>query len=196
VSSPRFEHAVGFVLRASIEGGYSNNPRDRGGPTNRGISLRAVRQLDADKRLPAFLRAELDIDADGDIDGDDVPGWTRETALKFYRLFYWDAIHGDLLPWPLALIVFDAAVNQGVDSAVRQLQQLCRIPEDGIVGSVTIAEAARLAGADDAQHEWAARRLIVARLARYRTLADADVFFDGWAGRMLDLYVEVLKENA
>lgn len=188
-----YEAAVAVVLRDSIEGGYSNNPNDRGGPTNRGMSLRAVSALDRDKRLPLFLKAEFDVDNDGDIDALDVPGWTHETALKFYRQFYWEPIQGDALPWPVGMLVFDSAVNEGIVSAILHLQRTVRVPEDGMLGPQTLAAVRRLSR--DAG-ELLLRQFCVHRLDRYRTLSDAGIFFKGWAGRVLDTYVEALKESA
>ncbi|WP_277997612.1 glycosyl hydrolase 108 family protein, partial [Escherichia coli] len=38
--SPAFEHALNFILRPDIEGGYVNDPTDSGGETKYGISDR------------------------------------------------------------------------------------------------------------------------------------------------------------
>jgi lysozyme family protein len=186
-----FETALGVVLIE--EGGFSNHPRDRGGATQLGISLRAVRRLDAEKRLPLYLKEAFDVDDDGDIDEADVPGWTREMAVAFYRRFYWDAIHGDNLPWPLSLIVFDSAVNEGVTTAIKHLQRTVRVLEDGIFGAMTRLATERYS---KQAPELLFRQMSVNRLDRYRGLDEADEFFRGWAGRTIDIYVEALKEIA
>lgn len=188
-----FEHALDVTLGDRIEGGYSNNPKDRGGPTNMGMSLRAVRALDAEGKLSAFLKDEFDVNDDGLIDEADVPGWTRSAAERFYAQFYWEPIKGDELPWPLALLAFDSAVNEGVGSAIRHLQRTVRVAEDGIIGPATLAAARRYALTAG---ELMLRQFSVNRLDRYRGLADADEFFRGWSGRVLDTYVEGLKEIA
>jgi lysozyme family protein len=185
--------ALDVILGDRIEGGYSNHPKDRGGPTNRGVSLRAVRALDFDKRLPAFLKDEFDVNDDGVIDGDDVPGWTYDTAVKFYERFYWQAISADELPWPLSLLVFDSAVNEGVGTAIRHLQRTVRVPDDGVIGPQTRAAAHRYA---HEAGELLLRQYSVNRLDRYRKLDEVETFFRGWTGRVLDTYVEALKEAA
>ena len=86
VTAPGFDSAVRRVLRA--EGGFVDNPADRGGATNFGISSRAH-------------------------PGVDVRNLTREQATEIYRREYWDAIGADALPPGMQAVAFDAAVNQG-----------------------------------------------------------------------------------
>jgi lysozyme family protein len=86
-----FERCLAFVLR--WEGGYSNNPADRGGETNWGISKRAYPNVD-------------------------IASLTREEAAAIYHSDYWLASGADKLAWPLNLLVFDAAVNCGVGQAL------------------------------------------------------------------------------
>jgi lysozyme family protein len=191
--SAHYDTALALVLSDRIEGGYSNNPRDPGGPTNRGMSLRAVRDLDAEGRLDEFLREQFDINKDGQIDSDDVPGWTMEAARAFYKRFYWDAASCDLIPWPLGLLVFDSAVNEGVRTAIIHLQRAVRVDEDGIMGTNTRLAAERYSRTTP---DLLLRQFQICRLDRYRQLKDAETFFRGWAGRVLDLYVEALKEVA
>lgn len=47
----------------------------------------------------------------------DIPNLTQEQALDIYRKHYWEASGADQLPWPMALIVFDTAVNHGTGVA-------------------------------------------------------------------------------
>jgi lysozyme family protein len=88
-----FDRAMAIVFEH--EGGVSSDRKDTAGDgtgrphTNLGVTLKAVRALDADGRLGRFLHEGFDVDDDGDIDEADVPGWTRETAAEFYRRFYW-----------------------------------------------------------------------------------------------------------
>lgn len=91
-----FDEALRMVLAA--EGGYSNNPADRGGATNLGISSRAH-------------------------PGVDVRSLTPEKAAHIYKTQYWDAIGADRLPRETALVAFDAAVNHGPQVARSLLQR-------------------------------------------------------------------------
>lgn len=64
--SPAFEHALNFILRPDIEGGYVNDPTDSGGETKYGIS----------DRRDGVIDGKTDVNGDGkpDIRGD-LDGW-------------------------------------------------------------------------------------------------------------------------
>lgn len=90
-----FDSAVDFVL--AREGGYVNNPKDRGGETKHGISKRSYPDLNI---------ADL----------------TREQAKEIYREDFWQAIDGDKIADPkAALVALDAAVNHGAGYAKKLL---------------------------------------------------------------------------
>jgi len=114
-----FDDAVAAVLRH--EGGLSMDPDDSGGITRHGISLRAHPDVD-------------------------ILNLTQEQAKEIYRHQYWNAIRGDEMPPALAMCCFDSAVNQGVNAAVRFLQQALRVDVDGVLGPETMT-AAKRAGA-------------------------------------------------
>ena len=113
--SEPFETAVDFVL--SAEGGLVDDPSDPGGLTNFGISQRAY---------PSLNIRQL----------------TLADAKALYRKDYWDRCSCDKLPEAIALVVFDAAVNQGVNAAIRMLQRSLNVKEDGVIGPATLAAAA------------------------------------------------------
>ncbi len=86
-----FERAVDFVL--GQEGGYTPGiPGDPGGETHWGISKGAHPNLD-------------------------IKNLTREQAIQIYRDEYWNGVGADAYPWPMNLILFDAAVQHGVGAA-------------------------------------------------------------------------------
>lgn len=99
-----FEKAVRVVLREEIEGGYVDDPEDPGGETNHGISKRAH-------------------------PNEDIKNMTIERAKQIYREQYWDAAGCNDLPLPHALLVFDCAVNQGVQVAQRLWKKAKGRPE-------------------------------------------------------------------
>lgn len=118
------------------EGGYTPGEGDPGGRTKYGISQRAYPDLDID---------EL----------------TWDEAQAIYRRDYWDELDLDSLPWPLNIVVMNAAVNAGVRVA-RDLLEDTQDPE-----------------------EYLARFLV-----RYTQLGNGDLwprFGRGWTRRTADL---------
>ena len=101
----RYDDVLKTVL--GFEGGYSNDPSDRGGETNLGITA------------GTYERARQV----GLVAGKSVKDLTKYEAARIYHDFYWKASRCDLLPEPLDLLVFDAAVNHGVGGAGRLLQR-------------------------------------------------------------------------
>ncbi len=82
------------------EGGYVDHPRDPGGATNLGITLKTLRAWRGQPVSKADVRA-----------------LTKAEAEAIYRKEYWDRIGGDaLLAGPDAML-FDVAVNSGVGRA-------------------------------------------------------------------------------
>lgn len=111
-----FEKCLGIVFGA--EGGYVNDPVDRGGPTNMGVTAGTLKT--------AFER--------GIVQHHNVKILTRSEAAKIYEVMYWGPSKAPQMPWPLNLLHFDAAVNHGLGGAGRQLQNtLNRILGDGTV---------------------------------------------------------------
>jgi lysozyme family protein len=102
----RLEEVFKIVL--GYEGGFSNDPSDRGGKTKYGITNGTLLSAQSKGWMPGNLRIE-------DI--------TQEHAMKIYELGYWKPVRADELPEPLDLIMFDAAVNHGVGGAVKLLQE-------------------------------------------------------------------------
>lgn len=161
----RFRRCLEVVL--AHEGGYSNHPADRGGPTNHGITLRTLaewRGVD-----PADLSAEA------------VASLSREEAEAIYLARFWNPIRGDELPPGLDLAVLDYAVNSGVRRAARALQGVVGASVDGVIGQKTLAAVRRA----DAPRTIDA--LCDQRLAFLRGLDTWGVFGRGWTRRVEDV---------
>jgi uncharacterized protein (TIGR02594 family) len=159
--SAAFDVALRHVLLH--EGGWTNDPKDPGGATFRGITL-ATFAADRGKTLTAEtaprLRAELAALSDADTAG-------------LYRRRYWQRAGCERLPMALAVMTFDAAVNQGPVTAVRLLQTVLSVTVDGELGPAT--EAAVGAASD-------ARQLPARQ--RYRQTRNFDRFGRGWLARV------------
>ena len=110
-----FEQA--FELLIKHEGGFSNNPDDKGGATMYGVTEAVARQN-------GYTGPMKDL--------------TLEYAKVLYRKMYWDAVRADELPAEVRFTVFDAAVNSGVNRAIKWLQQAVNETQDGVIGSMTL----------------------------------------------------------
>lgn len=146
-----FDKALELVLEH--EGGYVDHPDDPGGRTIYGISERSH---------PDAWRAGIP---------------TREQAAAIYRRDYWDRCGCDRLPPAVAVIVFDAAVNQGAAWAAKTLQRVLGVAQDGVIGPVTAAAAARNPAATVAAFS-------AARLRHYASLRTFGTFGKGWSFRL------------
>jgi hypothetical protein len=159
--------ALDFVLEDNIEGGYINNPADPGGETNFGICKRSYPDVD-------------------------IKNLTRDGAKAIYAREYWAPIHGDELPEPVALVAFDCAVNQGVGTAVKVLQEALAnqgyLPDDAVDGRLGPQTLEALKPADSL---WLATDMIFLRLGRYLDLKTWGNFGKGWARRMQLLYYQI-----
>lgn len=170
-----FDTCVNFVLGPSIEGGLSDHPNDPGGRTNMGVTQRRLESVRIDHpelHLPQKV--------------DDL---TRDQVVAVYRVCEWAWIQGDKLPGPIALLMFDSAVNQGATRAVEFLQSALRVKRDGVLGPVTIAAAAA-ADIRALAAEYAAQRGF-----HYATLDKLDdTFALGWMRRLLACYTLAISE--
>ena len=152
-----FESA--FILIVGLEGDYSDDPRDAGGKTRYGITEAVAR---ANGYIGPMYALPLDV------------------AGEIYRSDYWDACRCDDLPWPLALYVFDSAVNQGVQPAIKMLQRALDTVQDGIIGKQTQALAAKAT-------PWHNARFMAFRALRYASTRGFDTYGAGWLTRLFEV---------
>lgn len=138
--SRAFDFCAKHVL--GHEGGEVRDRRDPGGHTNLGITQGTLNHA---RHIIGNLPATVDT-------------LTKDDALEIYRALYWQPVRGDELPLGLALIVFDAAVNQGVGDAVRFLQLAVKTVPDGVFGPATL-KAAQLSDPRATILEVASRRM-------------------------------------
>jgi lysozyme family protein len=156
--------ALAFTL--AWEGGYVDDPADRGGATNHGVTQATY---DAYRR-----RLSMDISP--------VLAITTEEMEAIYRDGYWVRTHADVMPWPLSLVVFDAAVNSGPARSVKWLQKALGFAAsqiDGLWGPMT----AQAVGAADPIA--LAHAALDAREAFLRAIAIGTQarFLHGWLNR-------------
>ncbi len=155
-----YNKAIQIVLHH--EGGYVNNPRDKGGETNFGISKRAYPYLD-------------------------IARLSKDVAAEIYEKDYWDKCRCDNIPLGLDLCVVDFAVNAGVSRASKVLQEIVGAEPDGIIGSKTlraIAERTDVLSMITHYH-----RL---RQTYYESLDSFQDFGSGWTRRNNEILKEAI----
>lgn len=116
-----FDDAIIYVL--GNEGGVSRDPKDPGGITKYGISLRFLEHLSHSK-LYAFLIGEHKTDEN------DIENLTKEQAAEIYYGEFWNHEYEEIGNQKLCNYIFDMAINMGPANAHRILQRAVNIYED------------------------------------------------------------------
>lgn len=153
-----------FILER--EGGFSDNPKDRGGATNKGVTLATFRQYYGQTATVAQLRAMTD-----------------DQWAHIFKSGYWDKFRGDEIEsQAVADMCVDWAWHSGTATAARQVQRVLGVAADGVVGPKTVAA---INAADPAE---LFGRLKRARLAFVEGIVRRDpsqrVFLRGWKNRI------------
>jgi lysozyme family protein len=159
-----FTRAMARLL--ADEGGYVDNPADPGGETKFGITKREYPNLD-------------------------IAALTPEAAAAIYYHDWWQRYRYGELPGPIAVKLFDLAVNIGPDHAARCVQRALRacgrrVTEDGALGRATITAARaanQLALLAALRAEAAGYYRALAALERGRRAGGDQEFLNGWLNR-------------
>lgn len=123
----QFEECLSWVLVR--EGGYVNHPKDPGGHTNQGITLRT---------LSAFYGRAATVG--------ELKNISPNTVAAIYRQRFWDKVRADDLPAGIDLVTFNIAVMSGPRRAIRFLQRAVGVDDDGILGPITMDAVTRVCG--------------------------------------------------
>ena len=142
------------------EGGYVNDPSDRGGETKYGISKRSYPSVD-------------------------IKNLTEAGAKEIYKRDYWDRLRADeIKSQKVAFELFDTAVNMGVRTASKLIQGCVGVHPDGVIGNIT------LQAINKTDEELLLLRFKLAKIARYAYLAEKRPanrkFLLGWINRALE----------
>jgi lysozyme family protein len=157
-----------FDIVVGEEGGFDNNPADPGNWTGGKVN---VGHLNGTKYgISAAAYPDLYIQA-----------LTLENAKDIYHKSYWAVNLCDTMPPSIAMLVFDAAVNNGNRRAIWWLQGAVGAFQDGEIGPKTIAALNRK-GAQAVAIEFMAQRTnFMASFPTWPT------FGLGWARRLAAL---------
>lgn len=164
MTATNFDKCLKAVL--AYEGGYSNHPKDPGGPTNFGII----------QRVYDPYRKSLGKEPQS------VKKITSQEVRAIYKKNYWDVVRGDDLPAGVDLCVFDGAVNSGPSQSVKWLQRALGTKSvDGNLGPATLGAAQN---ADPAN---LVRSICKQRLSFLQNLRTWSTFGKGWERRVVDV---------
>lgn len=147
------------------EGGYVDHPNDRGGPTNFGITMKAL----VDWRGRSVTPEEIKL-------------LSREEARQIMIMRYITKpgiyVLGHM---PIVNKMADMSVHHGWTRAIKILQQVVEVTKDGIMGPVTRNAAL------NHQVNHLLTKLVKARSKRFCRIVKNDtsqaVFLEGWIAR-------------
>ncbi|MEO1205727.1 MAG: TIGR02594 family protein [Pseudomonadota bacterium] len=165
-SNDVFAIALQHVLK--MEGGYTNDPVDPGGPTNKGITLSVFARFKG-VRIGSRNRSALISELKSIDDA---------LVSRIYRKDYWEKAKCKHMAPAVALMHFDAAVNHGVTGAARILQEAVDVAVDGEIGPETMAGVRRMPILD------LIRAYARIREGKYRSMGHFWRFGRGWLRRV------------
>jgi lysozyme family protein len=169
---------LAMQLTAGSEGGFSNHPRDPGGATMKGVTLKTYTAFRRAKGLATPTVPDLKRISDGEVE-------------EIFRQQYWNAVHGDELPAGVDIVVADFAFNSGAGQAVIELQRVLTAlgydthGADGKLGVHT--RAALLAAMRGAGEDKVINAYQDKRLAFMRALDTWPTFKNGWTTRVREM---------
>lgn len=189
---------ISYGITAKVEGGYANDPDDKGGETYKGLTQASEPNwkgwpfIDAIKRKVGTSPAAIDKEAAGD-------ATLQGLVLASYKQNYWDALSLDLLSdQKVANELYDTAVNMGTGRAGLFFQRVLNVvnrngsmfPDlklDGQIGAKTIAAFNALNLYDKAM-VW--RLLNCLQGEKYIAICEAnpkqEKFIRSWASRVFE----------
>jgi lysozyme family protein len=157
----------------SLEGGYIDNPYDRGGPTNYGITI---------KTLANYLGRA--------VTKDEVRNLNKDLAYEIYEKNYFVYPRINTLPENLQVQIFDISVNCGPRTAIRLLQNVLNkagfgpVDEDGVLGPQTRQACVE---AYESMGNYLINAIVDERIIFYNQIVEKNpsqsVFLTGWTKR-------------
>lgn len=115
-----YKHLKPFILK--WEGGYVNRKNDKGGPTNKGITLKTYRAFYGQQKTIEDLKRLSDAE------------WNA-----IFEYLYWGKCKGDeLQDQSVANMLVDWAWHSGVATSVKALQRIVGVKADGVMGPQTL----------------------------------------------------------
>ena len=162
-----FERALAYVLKS--EGGFVNHPDDPGGMTNLGCTKAVWEEYCGHPVTEKAMRA-----------------LTPADVAPLYKRKYWDKVKADELPAGIDYCVFDTAINSGPGRAIKLLQGVVGVDQDGDIGPKTLA-AVKAFDPKDLLQDYSKRRL-----SFMMDLKNWPTFGKGWSRRVSEVEATAL----
>ncbi|WP_461632028.1 glycoside hydrolase family 108 protein [Labilibaculum euxinus] len=155
------QFGISYHITEQMEGGYSNNPHDKGGETYAGIS----RVSFPDWKGWAFLDKQAK-----PIKTNSFFSYLSMPVMQFYKAQFWSPLKCGFMSQVVANQLFDYAVNSGKSKAVKSLQTVLNrlgafLQVDGVIGEKTLTAMARFNQDDIAGNLLIQRENFINRLA-------------------------------
>lgn len=154
------------------EGGYVNNPADKGGPTNFGITQTTYDTWMRKQTKNPNYKSTID----------EIKNMSVGNAILIYKENYWDKVGGDKIKYyATAYAIFDQAVNFGPSVAIKRAQKVAGVTQDGVVGPKTLEAINKIKDTDFVN------QFVLLTESAYRTIVannpSQSVFLQGWLNR-------------
>ncbi len=163
-----FERALAHVLKS--EGGFSHHPDDPGGMTNLGCTKAVWEEFCGHQVTEKTMRALSPSD-----------------VAPLYKRKYWDKVKADELPAGIDYCVFDTAINSGPGRAIKLLQGVVGVDQDGDIGPKTLG-AVKAFDPKDLIQDYSKRRL-----SFMMDLPTWGSFGKGWSRRVSEVEKAALE---
>lgn len=169
-----FNDALDFVLK--WEGGFVDNPHDRGGATNKGITQETYNHWRIAQDLPVHSVRLID----------------DSEVRSIYWVDYWIKGRCDVMSRPIAIAHFDGCVQHGVRQSSLFLQRAIPVRDDGVIGPRTL-EALRKKDPKEITQTYINQRIVFYEMLAKRP--GQSRFLKGWMNRIDSLISKVFNQD-
>lgn len=174
-----FSPVKDFIL--SWEGGYSNHPNDKGGPTNKGVTWSSWKEYAKRKGFTPTLENLKHI--------------TDEQWDEIFLKSYWEPCKASqIIDQSIATLIVDWGYNSGVKTVIKNVQRYLGVTIDGIVGPKTLRALNDVPDARKAFEDIKSNRVTFLNNIVKRNKAQK-VFLTGWMKRVNSINYEIIIPN-